>query len=84
MVYTLLYSEFPFLWQERVNSYHNGTAHPTPDYPESITISNEARDLLEKMMSLDPSKRLSLHEVAAHPWLHRRSPKARILAFFRK
>ena len=33
------------------------------------SVSNEAVDLLKRMLRPDPKERLSLAEVAAHPWV---------------
>lgn len=32
-------------------------------------VSNEARDLIKRLLVLDPDKRLSLEEVEVHPWI---------------
>ncbi|SMR52709.1 unnamed protein product [Zymoseptoria tritici ST99CH_3D1] len=32
-------------------------------------VSNEARDLIKRLLVLDPEKRLSLEEVEVHPWI---------------
>lgn len=73
MLYTLLYAEVPFLWSERVESFQAGEPHPVPDYPDTVKVSAEARDLVEKMLEVDPAKRISLDDVWSHPWLA--SPK---------
>lgn len=38
---------------------------------KGISLDREACDLLQKMLQSDPSKRLTLAEVAAHPWVSR-------------
>jgi len=37
--------------------------------PEWDTISNEAKDMVNKLLELDPKKRLSAEEILHHPWL---------------
>jgi serine/threonine protein kinase len=69
ILYTLLYSEFPFLWKDRVEAYQKLLPHPTPDYPENINLSTDARNLLEGMLSVDPKKRFALDDVRKHKWL---------------
>jgi len=34
-----------------------------------ITLSQEAGDLLQRMMRIEPSERLTLAEVSGHPWV---------------
>jgi serine/threonine protein kinase len=36
--------------------------------PEWNQVSDEAKDLIAKMLVFDPSKRISAAEVLAHPW----------------
>lgn len=38
-------------------------------------VSSEARDLIKKLLVLDPEKRLSLEEVEVHPWIVRHCAK---------
>ncbi len=32
------------------------------------TLSSEVRDLLDKLLTLDPNKRITIPEIQAHPW----------------
>jgi len=36
---------------------------------ESAYLSEEFKDLVQCMLSCDPSKRLSIEEIRAHPWM---------------
>ena len=39
-------------------------------YPEEWDdISNEAKDLIKKMLEINPGNRLSAEEVLKHPWM---------------
>ena len=38
-------------------------------YPNSIDISPELRDLLEKLLRKDPAKRITIAEIREHPWV---------------
>jgi aurora kinase, other len=40
-------------------------------------VSAEARDLIKKLLVLDPEKRLSLEEVEVHPWILRHCAKGK-------
>lgn len=32
-------------------------------------LSKESRDLIQRMLTVDPSKRITLEEIKVHPWL---------------
>lgn len=36
--------------------------------PEGEKLSQECFDLLQKMLTVDPAKRISLPQIKAHPW----------------
>lgn len=33
------------------------------------SISKEAKDLVEKMLTVDPGKRIKIDEIIRHPWI---------------
>lgn len=37
-------------------------------FPRNIPISEECKDLLRKILVVDPTKRLSVQQVQQHPW----------------
>ena len=39
------------------------------DYFKNVKISDEFKDLINKLISLNPSKRLSTDEILRHPWI---------------
>ncbi|KAF2275642.1 serine/threonine-protein kinase 12 [Westerdykella ornata] len=39
------------------------------DYTVPSFVSSEAKDLIKKLLVLDPEKRISLEEVETHPWI---------------
>eukprot|EP01106_Pelomyxa_sp_JSP_P017681 TRINITY_DN741_c0_g1_i8.p1 TRINITY_DN741_c0_g1~~TRINITY_DN741_c0_g1_i8.p1 ORF type:complete len:105 (+),score=22.14 TRINITY_DN741_c0_g1_i8:114-428(+) len=41
---------------------------PWPETPWN-TISAEAKDLISKILVIDPAKRLTLQQILAHPWM---------------
>ena len=40
-----------------------------------LTVSLEARDLVERMLERDPKKRISAKEALEHPWIVTRAPR---------
>jgi serine/threonine protein kinase len=59
VLYAMLSKEFPF---KNVSDIVNGNAQP-------INASSEARDLLKRMLTVDPASRFTLQQVAQHPWM---------------
>jgi len=67
VLYCFLSAQFPFDTKRRKAIMSVGGKHPVPRF--SFPISESAKDLLTKMLETDPSKRISMAEVAAHPWM---------------
>jgi len=70
ILYALLFAELPFLFSERVEAVLNGDPHPPIVFPANLkSVSEEATDLVLKMLQTDPQSRISMKDVANHPWL---------------
>jgi len=73
VLFTLLFAEFPFVAQDRVNCIKTGKPQPLPNFSEIKMKKNKvnplARDLIARMVREDPNRRISLDEVKNHPWL---------------
>jgi len=77
ILYSLLFSQLPFDFNERVNEVvHRKRAHPPLKIPEvdddtglAFDVSSNAKDLVKKMLEIDPKKRLSLEDITRHPWI---------------
>eukprot|EP01119_Soliformovum_irregulare_P021733 TRINITY_DN729_c0_g1_i3.p1 TRINITY_DN729_c0_g1~~TRINITY_DN729_c0_g1_i3.p1 ORF type:complete len:312 (-),score=122.77 TRINITY_DN729_c0_g1_i3:332-1267(-) len=52
--------------------------------PEWDEISPEAKDLVSKLLKLDPAERIAIDDVLHHPWLTAARPEARALAATQK
>lgn len=39
-------------------------------FPETVQISDHARDLITKILNNDPSRRPNVDEILMHPWLN--------------
>lgn len=70
IVYILLSGVPPF-WGETEQGIFEQVLHGDLDFsPEPWpSISEEAKDLVRKMLVRDPRKRLTAHEVLCHPWV---------------
>jgi len=74
ILYCLLFANFPFSSEERIDALvpepgQPVKPHPPIDFPKSAFISREARDLCERMMTVDPNRRISLSAVMSHKWM---------------
>jgi len=73
VLYTLLFAEFPFSSNERLISVQQGKAHPKLTFVENkfmnFTVSEMAKDLIQKMLHPVPSQRATLEDVKKHPWM---------------
>jgi len=74
VLYCLTFGQFPFIPEQRFEAVINGQEHPkliwpdrNPSFPNAI--SKSLKDLIEKMLEVDPDIRPSMEEVANHPWL---------------
>ncbi len=71
VLYCLFTSQFPFDTKRRKAIMAVGGQHPQPKLNFG---SNQCRDLLKKMLETDPTKRISMQEVANHPWFACQAP----------
>ena len=65
VLYMLVTGELPFTGNSKAevfNKIKNSLYH------EPTHVSAECRDLIKKMLTVDPNKRLSAAEAHSHPW----------------
>jgi len=79
ILYSILFSQLPFDFDERVNEvvYHR-RSHPSIKFPTidedtgtPFCVSDNAKDLLKKMLESDQKKRICLEDIPKHPWMKR-------------
>jgi len=75
VLFTLLFAELPFGLDDRVRAISEGESHPQLIFPTRFkdSVSDEAKNLIEQLLAIDPSKRPFLEDIKAHVWLKRRS-----------
>jgi serine/threonine protein kinase len=69
VLYILLYGIMPFESEER-HKFLQGhiIEHPKLEFPRHPRISQDAKDLLEGMITMEPDERMDLNEVIKHKW----------------
>ncbi len=65
--YALLCASFPFSTEDRKSK------HPAVKIPPSL--SEEASDLLQKLLTANPKNRIHLKDAAQHPWFTKNSSR---------
>jgi len=69
VLYCLLHGSFPWHHKRRVNTLLDNLPHPVLEFPARVNISNEAKDLIRKLLTVNPVERISLSQVMNHPWV---------------
>jgi len=69
VLFALLCGEFPFP-VVKIKGHRDGLVPLNVVIPKGKYISRDARDLLDKMLQSDPSKRIQMKEVLKHPWFN--------------
>lgn len=66
VMYALLCARFPFSIKERRRSISLNKKHPSLTFPSFVT--QDAKDVIRKMLSLNPKDRPSIKEIKDHQW----------------
>jgi serine/threonine protein kinase len=82
LLYIFLFSEIPFVREERYNQLSKSGHHPAIEWPAEpkLHVSETAKDLIKSMLREDPFIRISIKEVLSHKWFQKNS----ILSAFTK
>uniref|UniRef100_A0A3P9NTI9 calcium/calmodulin-dependent protein kinase n=1 Tax=Poecilia reticulata TaxID=8081 RepID=A0A3P9NTI9_POERE len=67
-LYCFVFGECPF-YDEYIYSLHNKIKNKPVEFPETPSISNELRDLIERMLDKNPATRITIPEIKLHPWV---------------
>lgn len=74
MLYAMLFGRYPFLNDQRrqIKGYED---HPPLIFPLnkgsefSGEVSDAVKNLMERLLTVDPKSRISMAEIAQHPWV---------------
>lgn len=71
ILFALLTGELPFTvrYGERPNKVLHRIARGDYRWPKGSKVNEEAKDLVSKMLCLNPSKRATVEDILGHPWL---------------
>nr|Q6DGS3.2 RecName: Full=Calcium/calmodulin-dependent protein kinase type II delta 2 chain; AltName: Full=Calcium/calmodulin-dependent protein kinase type II delta-A chain; Short=CaM kinase II subunit delta-A; Short=CaM-kinase II delta-A chain; Short=CaMK-II subunit delta-A [Danio rerio] len=80
ILYILLVGYPPF-WDEDQHRLYQQIKAGAYDFPspEWDTVTPEAKDLINKMLTINPSKRITAAEAPKHPWICQRSTVASMM-----
>ena len=76
--YTLIIGKPPFETPDIKTTYKKIKMN-NYNFPDHIPISESFKDLIEKILVLEPSKRLTIDEIMSHPFLNNSTNIPRIL-----
>lgn len=76
----ILLCGFPPFYEEELPALFEQILHARYDFPSPWwdAISKEAKDLVTKMLHLDPKTRLTAKQVCQHPWISKASPDTKL------
>eukprot|EP01017_Pseudomicrothorax_dubius_P030296 TRINITY_DN3767_c0_g2_i2.p1 TRINITY_DN3767_c0_g2~~TRINITY_DN3767_c0_g2_i2.p1 ORF type:complete len:271 (-),score=44.11 TRINITY_DN3767_c0_g2_i2:68-880(-) len=69
ILYTLLIGTLPFASQD-VKSTYTKIRNQDYDFPMEIPLSDSAKDMIRKILVVDPSQRPTLEDIMKHPFLN--------------
>uniref|UniRef100_A0A8D0HD37 calcium/calmodulin-dependent protein kinase n=1 Tax=Sphenodon punctatus TaxID=8508 RepID=A0A8D0HD37_SPHPU len=80
ILYILLVGYPPF-WDEDQHRLYQQIKAGAYDFPspEWDTVTPEAKDLINKMLTINPAKRITASEALKHPWIFQRSTVASMM-----
>jgi polo-like kinase 1 len=68
IMYTLLIGKSPFETSDVKKTYTKIKMN-SYTFPEHVILSESSKNLIQNILLLDPSKRLTLEEIMAHPFM---------------
>lgn len=68
IIYTLIIGKPPFETNDVKTTYRR-IRQNNYSFPEQVAITDAARDIIQKILSNDPSRRPTVDEILSHPWI---------------
>jgi len=74
IIYVLLFGQMPFNFKQRYYSLQHGGTHPPLEFPSEYNhkVSEAARELIKKMLAVDPKERISMEQIPYDKWLQKK------------
>jgi len=71
VLFILIFGELPFLASQRLEFLkHERSQHPVLPEELEIQVPGSVQQLLGRMLDLNPETRISIQEIASHPWVN--------------
>uniref|UniRef100_A0A3B4ZH31 calcium/calmodulin-dependent protein kinase n=1 Tax=Stegastes partitus TaxID=144197 RepID=A0A3B4ZH31_9TELE len=67
-LYCFVFGMCPF-YDEYIVSLHNKIKNKPVEFPETPLISEELKELIERMLDKNPETRITIPEIKLHPWV---------------
>ncbi|XP_070827218.1 calcium/calmodulin-dependent protein kinase kinase 1b isoform X2 [Chaetodon trifascialis] len=67
-LYCFVFGKCPF-YDEYIVPLHNKIKNKPVEFPETPLISNELKELIERMLDKNPETRITIPEIKLHPWV---------------
>lgn len=74
LIYEFLVGKPPFEAEE-ANETHKRIMKAEVKYPSDLELSPEVKDLISRLLVVDPTKRIPLSQVLEHPWIKKYAAK---------
>lgn len=71
ILYTLVVGKLPFS-APKSSDVKNMIINDEVYFPKKLGLSDEIKDLISKLMTKEPEKRIVMHEIMDHPWVRRK------------
>lgn len=68
MMYLMLFGEFPF-YSENEDALVKKIVEDPVTFPEDISVTEQCKDLLLKILEKDPENRIDLFDLQMHQWM---------------
>ena len=70
IIFQMFFGELPY---KDTNDFKDYISNIKSTYNLCDNISNEFKDLLDKMLNKNPSRRITVNECLSHPWVHKQN-----------